>query len=62
MEKKKKCNRCKAEKPLSEFRKNPRYKDGRLGKCKACEDKRANELKLNAVNAELYFVHDKFYL
>lgn len=62
MEKKKKCNRCKSDKPLSEFRRNEKYKDGRLGKCKACEDKRAEQLKLNAVNAKLYFVHDKFYI
>lgn len=62
MEKKKKCNRRKVEKPLSEFRRNGKYKDGRLGKCKACEDKRANELKLNAEKSKHYFVHDKFYL
>lgn len=62
MEKKKKCNECKADLPLSDFRRNSRYKDGCIGKCKVCEKKRAEELKSNVANAENYFNHDKFYL
>lgn len=33
---KKKCNNCGVEKPLSEFNKNKRYKDGYVTWCKAC--------------------------
>jgi hypothetical protein len=33
----KRCNTCQVEKPLGEFHKNARSKDGRIGKCKPCQ-------------------------
>lgn len=37
------CNKCKAEKPLSEFYKNPRVKSGVKAICKECYKKEQNE-------------------
>jgi hypothetical protein len=51
------CNTCHKEKPLSAFRKNFRYSDGREGRCKDCLKSRTTELNAqNVVHAE-YFDH-----
>lgn len=42
----KRCSRCGEEKPLSEFKKNPRNKDGYEYTCKICESKRQKEWRL----------------
>lgn len=42
----KKCNRCKAEKPLDEFSRDKNNKDGLLRECKTCNRERANKWNL----------------
>jgi len=44
---KQKCFKCDAVKPLSDFYKHPRMKNGRIGKCKECNkiDVRENRAK-----------------
>lgn len=37
------CRRCQAEKPLSEFRRDPRYRDGYGSWCKSCHRERSSE-------------------
>jgi hypothetical protein len=49
------CNTCHLEKPLSGFRRNGKYSDGRVGKCTECLLERATELNAQKVVAEQYF-------
>lgn len=43
----KKCFKCGKAKPLDEFYKHPRMKDGHLGKCKECTKKDVAEDRIN---------------
>lgn len=50
------CNTCHVPKPLSRFRKNLRYSDGREGRCKDCLKARTAELDAQkTVDNEQYF-------
>lgn len=42
------CSRCKADKPLKEFNKGKRWRDGFCKWCKACEQKRKRDWKLTS--------------
>jgi hypothetical protein len=49
------CNTCNIPKPLSAFRKNLRYADGREGRCKKCLAERTAELNAQkAVGADFF--------
>lgn len=39
------CSKCEATKPLEQFHKSKRSPDGRMSRCKACSNARANEWK-----------------
>ena len=45
------CNRCEVEKPLTEYYKNSRSKDGHLPRCKVCHSKVAKKLKEKRVSS-----------
>jgi hypothetical protein len=49
------CNTCHIPKPVTEFRKNFRYSDGRDGRCKECLTKRTAELSEKKVISAEYF-------
>lgn len=57
--KEKACRDCKQVKPMNDFKKSYKNRDGRHCRCRACEKKRVDNLK-QLVNPEL-FVHDKYY-
>tara|TARA_R110000803_G_C11758237_1_gene293552 strand:- start:45 stop:473 length:429 start_codon:yes stop_codon:yes gene_type:complete len=51
------CFKCGVEKPLTEFHKHPQMKDGRVNKCKICNNKDVRENR--AVNVEYYREYDR---
>lgn len=51
----KKCFKCGAEKPLSDFYKHPRMSDGHVNKCKECNKKDVRENR--AEKADYYNEH-----
>jgi hypothetical protein len=63
----KKCNKCKVEKPLTEFHKNKSRKDGLQLKCKICGkiyDKRynsENKEKINLYNKKYYYNNQEYF-
>jgi hypothetical protein len=49
------CNTCHIPKPVTEFRKNFRYNDGREGRCKGCLATRTAELNAQKkIHAEYF--------
>lgn len=56
------CSDCGEDKPVIDFRRNDKMKDGRMSRCKKCERKReiGRDEKLNEY-AKHFFVHDKYY-
>jgi hypothetical protein len=56
------CNTCHIPKPLSDFRKNLRYSDGREGRCKKCLATRTAELNAQrAVGADFFDPKSKMF-
>jgi len=57
--KEKKCKDCGSTKPMADFKKSYKNRDGRANRCRSCDKEKA---VLNAVthNPE-YFEHDKYY-
>lgn len=53
----KKCFKCGAEKPLSDFYKHPRMSDGHVNKCKECNKKDVRENR--AEKADYYNEYDR---
>jgi len=53
---KKECFKCGAEKPLTEFHKHPQMPDGRVNKCKVCNNLDVRENR--ARNVEYYRQYD----
>ena len=51
---KKRCSRCKIEKPLSEFHRNKSRKDGLNHDCKECKNARMREAKLSKKIVDKY--------
>lgn len=56
----KKCSDCDVVKPLKEFKKNYKNRDGRLKRCRICEKKRIDAQKSTRQENGL-FQHDKYY-
>jgi hypothetical protein len=55
---KKVCSDCGQEKPLKQFRKNGKMKDGTLNRCQSCERSRLKEKEAKTDEyAKQYFVH-----
>jgi len=50
------CFKCGAEKPLTEFYKHPKMKDGRVNKCKECNKKDVRENR--AAKVDYYRAYD----
>lgn len=51
------CNRCKEEKPLTDFYKHPKMFDGYLNQCKTC--KREQAIQIRNANLEYYQEYDR---
>lgn len=58
--KEKSCCDCKAIKPMDEFKKSYKNRDGRHCRCRKCEKKRLDAKKIAEVTNG-YFVHDRYY-
>lgn len=58
--KEKKCKECKAVRPLTDFKKSYKNKDGRANRCRVCDKEYAARNSVTKVNPA-FFEHDKYY-